>query len=263
MYLLYSDESGNIANPADAVFVVGGIAVHEDAVRPLAGQINGILKTFVGRRHAKIEIHGSPMRRGRGDWSAIGVAKRHALAHALLGLVANWQHEGSSSAVEPFAVVIDRNHSQSAMETAYGELLFSFDKYLRQGRRLGEPHNGILVADRCTYERALAAWVEVARGRYRRPQQDARRLYALAETPFFVDSRTTRLMQLADLVAHAMFRAYNTDDWTWARTLGPAFSRDAERRLLHLTGDKECSCPACTGAPIASLPVMRATAPPP
>jgi hypothetical protein len=259
MYLLYSDESGNIANPADAVFVVGGIAVHEDAVRPLAGEINGILTNFVGKRHAKIEIHGSPMRRGRGEWSAVGVAKRHALAHALLGLVANWQHQGSNSTVEPFAVVIDRNHSQSAIETAYGELLFSFDKYLRASRRQGEPHNGVLVADRCTYERALGAWVEVARGRYRRPQQDPRRLYALAETPFFVDSRTTRLMQLADLVAHAMFRAYNSADWSWAKTLEPGLSRDGEQRLLHLTGDKECSCPACRGTKMDALTVASAS----
>lgn len=251
MYLLYTDESGNIANLADAVFVVGGIAVHEDAVRPLAGEINGILTNFVGKRRAKdMEIHGSPLRRGRGEWASIGAGKRHALAHALLGLVSNWQHEGSNSHVQPFATVIDRQHSQSAVETAYGELLFAFDRYLRQGRKRGEPHNGVLVADRSTYERALAAWVELARARSRRPKQDSRRLYALAETPFFVDSRTTRLMQLADLVAHATFRAYNSGDWAWAQTLEPAFLRDRERRVTHLTGDKDCGCPACSGATI-------------
>lgn len=254
MYLLYTDESGNIANPSDAVFVVGGIAVHEDAVRPLAGEINGILKSFVGERRAKeIEIHGSPLRRGRGEWSSVGIAKRHALAHALLDLVSNWQHVSSSSYVQPFATVIDRQHSQSAVETAYGELLFSFDRYLRQGRKRGEPHNGVLVADRCTYESALAGWVELKRGRARRPKQDPRRLYALAETPFFVDSRSTRLMQLADLVAHATFRAYNSEDWTWAKTLEPAFLRDGERRVTHLTGDKACACPACSGATIGSI----------
>ncbi len=246
MYLLYSDESGNIANPDDAAVVVGGVAVHEDAVRPLAGEINGTLTNFIGATRAKeLEIHGSPLRRGREGWRDIGAGKRHGLAHALLRLVDEWEHEGSSSVVQPFVVAIDRNHSQSPMETAYGELLFMFDHYLREGRRKGNPHNGVLVADRSNYERALAAWVEVARARYRRPSQDARRLYALAETPFFVDSQTTRLMQVADLVVHALFRAYNVGDWRWAETLRPALTLAGDRRLLHLTGTDPCSCLAC------------------
>ena len=172
------------------------------------------------------------------------MAKRHALAHRLLRLVVDWEHEGSHSVLEPFVDAIDRNYSQAPMETAYGELLFTFDQHLRTGRRQGVPHNGILVADKGNYQRALEAWVEVARARYRRPRQDPRRLYALAETPFFVDSRTTRLMQLADLVAHAVFRAYNVGDWNWASTLLRAIADDRER-LLHLTNDTSCSCPAC------------------
>lgn len=249
MYLLYSDESGNIANPDDAAFVVGGIAVHEDAVRPFAGEINRVLADFVGKKAAKdLEIHGSPLRRGRDGWGKFGNGKRHALAHALLRLVSEWEHEGSSSVVEPFVVAIDRDHSQSPMETAYGELLFAFDHHLRQGRKRGVPHNGVLVADRGNYERALAAWVEVARTRWRRPRQDHRRLYALAETPFFVDSQTTRLMQVADLVAHALFRAYNSGDWRWAATVEPALTCPEDKRLLHLTSEPACGCIACGGS---------------
>lgn len=248
MYLLYSDESGNVRNPSDSAVVVGGIAVHEDAVRPLAGAFNKILAEFVGTRSAKqLEVHGSPMRRGRDGWGAYSVAKRHALAHRLLELTVDWTHSGSSSTVEPFVVAIDRGYSQAPLETAYGELLFSFDQFLRAGRREGEPHNGVLVADRGHYERTLEAWVEVARARHRRPRQDARRLYALAETPFFVDSRSTRLMQLADLVAHTIFRAFNAGDWTWAQTLLPGLEVGVGR-LLHLTGDGACDCPACAPA---------------
>jgi hypothetical protein len=110
-----------------------------------------------------LELHGGPLRRGREGWGGFSIAKRQALGHALLRLVDEWSHDASESKVEPFVVAIDRNHSQSPLETAYGEMLFMFDLYLRTGRRQGEPHNGILVADRSHYERALAAWVEVAR----------------------------------------------------------------------------------------------------
>ncbi|MHB1469463.1 MAG: DUF3800 domain-containing protein [Solirubrobacteraceae bacterium] len=249
MYLLYADESGEITDPNDRVLVVAGIAVHEDAVRPLAGAINNTLNQFISISQARtLEIHGSPMRGGRQGWQAVAVKKRHALVYALLELIASYHHPSSGSSAEIFVVAVDRNHSQSPFETAYGEFLFMFDEYLRQGRRQGEPHNGVLIADRGKYERMLEAWVEVARGRYRRPQQDDRRLYALAETPFFVDSKSTRLMQLADLVAHSVFRGYNFDDWSRARTLVPTLTGDGAARLLHLTGDGACECPGCGNA---------------
>jgi hypothetical protein len=63
--------------------------------------------------------------------------------------------------------------------------------------------NGVLVADRGRYQRALEAWVEVARARRPLPRQSARRLHALVETPFFVDSKSTSLVQLAELLAYS------------------------------------------------------------
>jgi hypothetical protein len=142
-------------------------------------------------------------------------------------------------------VAVDRGFTQSPFETAYGELLYLFDRDLRVGRREGDPHNGILVADRGKYERMLEAWVEVARARSRRPRQDERRLYALAEVPFFVDSKSTRLMQLADLVAHGVYRAYHAGDHRWIDALAPDFRSDSLSKLLHLTKDKGCGCLVC------------------
>jgi hypothetical protein len=133
-------ESGDVSNPADKTFVVAGLAVHEDAIHPLAGQVNDTLNNFVGQQAGKtMEIHGSPMLRGRGEWRAIGAGKRHALSFALLGLINDWRHDPTKTPAEAFVVAIDRNHSQSPMETAYGELLFMFDAFLREGRRQGDP----------------------------------------------------------------------------------------------------------------------------
>jgi hypothetical protein len=245
VYLLYADESGDLSDPRSNVFVVGGVAVHEDAVRPLAGAINERMNRFIGRRFAKeIEIHAAQLRPGSRDWKAIPEKKRHGLAHSLMRLVCNWQHDSTHTKVQPFVIVMDRDRSQSPLETSYGELLYLFDDFLRKGRKHGSPHNGVLIADRSKYEKTLHAWVEAARvkrppGRHKRP-----RLHALAETPFFVDSKTTRLMQLADLVAHAFYRAYNAADWAWANTLIPAVLPDPVR-LIHFTNNEKCACPAC------------------
>lgn len=244
MYLLYADEAGDLSDPNVRVLVVGGIAVHEDAIRPLAGEINATMNRFVGRRYAmKTEIHASPMRAGGGEWRGVSAAKRHGLAHALMRHVCEWSHVESLSGVEPFVIAMDRGHSHSPLESAYEEMLFLFDKFLREGRKRGYPHNGILVADRSKYEKTLHALVEVRRTRRRASRGNHRRLYAIAETPFFVDSRTTRLMQLADIVAHAFYRAYSVGDWSWASTLLPGVLSDP-RRLVHFPA-APCSCPAC------------------
>jgi hypothetical protein len=50
VYLLYADESGDLTDPSTAVFVIGAVAVHEDAVRPFAGDINETMNRFVGRQ---------------------------------------------------------------------------------------------------------------------------------------------------------------------------------------------------------------------
>jgi hypothetical protein len=246
VYLLYADESGDLTDPRTRVFVVAGVAVHEDAVRPLAGAINATLSSFVGRTLAPdLELHGSPMRVGAGVWSQVPQAKRYALFCALLRKLDNWEHATTGSRIEPFVVVMDRNHSQSPTETTYGELLYAFDASLRERRATGDGHNGVLIADESRYEKTLQAWVELARMYKSRPAQDPRRLYALAETPFFIDSKLTRLMQLADLVAHAFYRAYNADDWRWAECALPGIRDRSPRRLIHFTSDETCACPAC------------------
>jgi hypothetical protein len=246
VYLLYADESGDLTDPSTNVFVVGGIAVHEDAVRPLAGNINSTINRYLGRSMGmRVELHAAPMRAGAGRWRNIPVGKRVGLYRTLMKKCCSWTHKDSASEIEPFVVVIDRNHSQSPTETAYGELLYMFDRFLREGRRRGSPHNGVLIADRSRYQRTLEAWVELARTRARRPQQDPRRLYALAETPFFVDSQSTRLMQLADLLAHAFYRAYNAGDETFSATALPSLTTPAPPHIVHFTSNANCSCAAC------------------
>jgi uncharacterized protein DUF3800 len=245
MYLLYADESGDLSDPSSDVLVIGGIAVHEDAVRPLAGAINERMNRFVGKDFAKrTELHAAQMRTGSREWNGISERKRHGLGSSLMRLVHKWEHDPTQTKVQPFVIVMDRGHSQSPLETAYGELLYLFDEFLRDGRKRGLPHNGVLVADRSKYEKTLHAWVETARERRPAARRPRPRLHALVETPFFVDSKTTRLMQLADLVAHSFYRAYNAEDWAWAKILVAGVLDPT--RLVHFTSDRNCTCPACS-----------------
>lgn len=249
MYVLYTDESGKDHNPRDNVVVIGGIGVHEDAVRPLAGTINGILNAHIGRgQAADLEIHARDMNGGgRGRWRRISTPKRLALMNALLELVGGWKHEGSNSLILPFGVIVDRGRTETPVQTGYAELLHAFDKQLRDKRKVGDAHNCVLIADRGQYEQAITSWVEAARSRPR-GRRDRRRLHALVEPPFFIDSASTRLMQLADLVCYALYRAYNVDDWLLADHVHPCMRGD-QGVLIHLADRDGCTCVACGARP--------------
>lgn len=70
----------------------------------------------------------------------------------------------------------------------------------------------------------------------------------LADTPFFVDSRASRVIQLADHVAYAVFRRYQAGDAQYFDLVASKF--DEEDGVVHGLAHKEignpgCMCPAC------------------
>ena len=70
----------------------------------------------------------------------------------------------------------------------------------------------------------------------------------LADTPLFVDSRASRVIQLADHVAYAVFRRYQSGDTQYFDRIARKF--DSEDGIIHGLAHKElgnphCMCIAC------------------
>ncbi len=57
------------------------------------------------------------------------------------------------------------------------------------------------------------------------------RLRNLAEVPVFIDSEASRLIQLADLVAYALFRHHEFNDSTYYDVIRNSF--DSEGGVVH------------------------------
>jgi len=70
----------------------------------------------------------------------------------------------------------------------------------------------------------------------------------LADTPLFIDSRASRLVQLADHVAYAVFRRYNACDANYIDVMSAKF--DSVDHVVHGLSHKQrhdphCMCIAC------------------
>ena len=64
----------------------------------------------------------------------------------------------------------------------------------------------------------------------------------------FVDSSASRLIQLADHIAYAVFRRYNAADLNYYNVFENRFLIKAGKMvsLIHFNGQRaDCTCPAC------------------
>jgi hypothetical protein len=77
----------------------------------------------------------------------------------------------------------------------------------------------------------------------------------IADTPFFVDSRASRPVQLADHVAYSVFRRYNSGDAQYMDIIASRF--DEADGVIHGLCHKHakritCTCPGCLSRRLGS-----------
>ena len=130
------------------------------------------------------------------------------------------------------------------MELAFEDLCSRFDIYLRRLRSEGDRQCGLLILDESAHETTLQ---RMARD-FRTFGTQWGVLRNLADTPLFVDSRASRVVQLADHVAYAVFRRYNAHDAQYFDVMASKF--DATEGVVHglshkQTIDPNCMCLAC------------------
>jgi hypothetical protein len=94
-----------------------------------------------------------------------------------------------------------------------------FDMFLGRRRASGDAQRGMIVLDETTRETSL----QKLSSEFRKVGTRWGVLKNIADTPFFVDSRASRLVQIADHVAYAVFRRYNAGDAQYFDIIGHHF----------------------------------------
>ncbi|WP_404403274.1 DUF3800 domain-containing protein [Pelagibacterium halotolerans] len=224
MYLLYVDDSGDIDDPNLTHFVLGGFAIFERQTYWLSKELDAIAERFDAADPHSIELHGNPMVQGNRGWKRFPRADRNL---AISDAISAFKRTHPKNKI--FSVVMEKGsvEGDDPVEFAFEQLCNRFDRYLTRLHREGDTQRGLLIMDKTGYERRF-------QGLARDFSSTGHRwgtLRNVAEVPMFVDSRASRLIQLADLMSYSIFRHFEKSDSENYNLLSSRF--DAEGTQVH------------------------------
>lgn len=247
MYILYLDDSGSIPNQKEEYFVLGGVCVHEKSISWMTRQIDELARSIDPNNQNQIEFHASEIFGGRkSPWKDYPKPDRIDLIKRMLNTMRN-----ANKDMVTFACAVHKESypGQNPMKIAFEDLCSRFDMYLNRISNVSKPkylHKGIIVFDKNAYENSLQDLLI----EFRQKGTQWREVKNIREVPFFVDSKVSRLIQLADHVAYSVFRRYNAEDIVYFNCIGDRFDNDQGifHGLSHKykqSGNSSCTCPAC------------------
>jgi hypothetical protein len=224
MYLLYADESGTVNDPQQQYFVLAGFCVFERQGFWISRELDAIAARFNPADPATVELHGNPMIVGKGIWRKHPKADRtKALEDALRVFLRSHPSNRLFASVVRKAKV----SPQDPVEYAFEQLSSRFDHYLTRLHKAGDTHRGVVVFDKSTYETTIQSLATD----FRTIGHQWGVIRNFSEVPLFLDSRASRLIQLADLVAYSVFRKFERGDDAFFRIIENRF--DAEGGVVH------------------------------
>ena len=205
MFLLYSDESGSAKDASQTYFVLAGFCIFERQSYWLSKELDSIAARFNAADPSSVELHGSPMFGGRSFWRQFPVADRHQAMTDALSLL-----NSSDRSSRVFVCVVNKVNASPSdpVELAFEQLVSRFDQYLMRLHKENKTERGIVIFDKSTYETTIQNLATD----FRTIGHTWGVVRNLAEVPLFLDSKASRLIQLADLIAYSAFRHYEKGD---------------------------------------------------
>ncbi len=242
MYLLYLDDSGSANNPNEDYLVLAGISVFERQIHFISRELDSLAETINPSNPRSVEFHASEIFAGRSSpWSGMRKNERFDVIKKVLNVL-----EQSHASTNAFACAVRKNSFpvDDPMEMAFEDLCSRFDLQLSRLYSTGNQHKGLIILDKSSYETNLQNLAI----RFDTEGTIWRKVKNIPEVPLFTDSKSSRLIQLADHVAYAVYRYYERDDNAFMKQILKRF--DSEDGTLHglahkTTDDPHCMCPAC------------------
>jgi len=222
MYLLYLDESGDPYSwDKYDTFVLGGAAIFEGEVNKLASSLDEIQERFFPSIQVPLNFHASHINNGKGRFREMLPQFRAQLMRDIYSVIADIKWPG----LVPFATAIDISWAgpgKDACAAAFEEICRMFNGFLIRQYQRGYPSKGLLILDPSGRE-----------SRYRECVADYRAhgtswgyIGNILDIPFFAHSKETRMIQLADFCAYAVFLHYERDKHEFFNMIYHQFERE-------------------------------------
>jgi hypothetical protein len=242
MRLLYLDDSGAVGNASDRHIILAGLAVFERVPYWLSGRPDDLAKELWPEAPYNLEFRGGDIWTGRKHWRGIGKAERHAAFERTLNILRESREPRLFGAMIHKAAI----SPDDPMEYAFEQVCNRFDRFLGRLHRSNDTQRGLIVLDESSHETSLQ---RLARN-FRHDGHRWGKLRNLSEVPLFVDSRATRMIQYAGLIAYSLRQYYERGNAQPFDIISSKF--DSEGGVMHglvhvIPQDEGCNCLACRG----------------
>ena len=245
MHLLYLDDSGSAPNMREQYLVLGGIAVYETQALWITNEMDRLAASLSPANPDAVEFHASEIFSGRTPpWDALSRNDRKQVIRDVLALVPK-----ARDLCRAFACAVHKDSFSGAdpLAMAFEDLCSRFDLYLNQIRAEQRTRQcGLIILDESSHETSLQ---ELAR-QFRQLGTRWGVIRHIADTPMFIKSTASRIVQLADHVAYAVFRRYEAGDTSYFDIIASRFFESqgivhglAHKQAVDMTA--ACMCPAC------------------
>lgn len=237
MHLFYLDDSGSALNKDEDYLVLGGLSIYEAQAHWFTQRLDELAESINPSDPHSVEFHASEIFARRIDpWKGMSRDEAKGIIKAVLRIVAE-----SYDTTKVFACAVHKQSYEKLdpMELAFEDLCSRFDRYLSRLRGEGDRQRGLLILDESAHETTLQ---DMAR-RFRILGTKWGVIRNLADTPFFVDSRASRVVQFADHIAYSVFRRYNSGDTQYFDIIASKF--EAVDGVIHGLAHKQLVDPHC------------------
>ena len=250
MHILYLDEAGT--HKGAGYFIVAGLAVFERETYHLAQAVDQIQDTYFPDGPDLVPFHASDLRAPDGrvpkPFDILTKGRRTALIDDVYNVISNSNARLFAVAMEKAALPL----GVDPYERGFEEIVSRFDQMVsRVSKERGEDHRGLIVVAESSYRGNL----ELLANKIARQGHRWGATHNLADIPYFAPAKNTRLLQLADFVANAIYGRYEGGYTRQFDRIAPRVDQEQGRMygLVHLARNRQdCYCPACVTRRVAS-----------
>jgi len=243
MYIFYLDESGDpSAWEGHRHFVIAGVAVHEGQIEALSRQLAQVQEKYFPGISIPIPFHATDIRGHRKQFEHLSFSVREEILESVYRVIRTSHFPD----LIVFAAVLDMNYAKDyfhARHVTFEEVCSAFNNFLIWQHRQDFTTKGMVVLDRNReehYRQLLSDFKKGTKYGY---------LGNVVDIPYFATCRETRMLQLADFCANAVFRHYEKKDSKAVNMILPKVYRlpgtSTLDGLRHLTKNENCDCIAC------------------